>query len=170
VQHRSRAVFATSKPSLTFMAHRSRRPGSLRPARRGASSKPASRRSAKRRSHRPTWCSPMPTSTAIRRLVIPSTADSTIPSHSRKRCGRLCCAMPTRDTLKRRSRARPDSSRSAIEHDFSRRPTGLDLHLHLAVPSADVLHQRMPAMITWRNKVSPPAGAGAGPGTRITAA
>jgi hypothetical protein len=60
----------------------------------------------------------MPTSTAIRRLVIPSTADSTIPSHSRKRCGRLCCAMPTRDTLKRRSRARPDSSRSAIEHDF----------------------------------------------------
>src|SRR5215207_820789 len=31
VQHRSRAVFATSKPSFTFMAHRSRTPRSPRP-------------------------------------------------------------------------------------------------------------------------------------------
>jgi hypothetical protein len=32
MQHRSRAVFATSKPSFTFMAHRNHRPRSRRPA------------------------------------------------------------------------------------------------------------------------------------------
>jgi hypothetical protein len=32
MQHRSRAVFATSKPSFTFMAHRNRKPRSRPPA------------------------------------------------------------------------------------------------------------------------------------------